>query len=75
MRPIRLALEGFTSFRDMLELDFTGLDRGGAQSLEALTLMLASPNYSFENWIRTLPRPSTLARSSWSSTRPRRVYE
>ena len=26
MRPIRLALEGFTSFRDKLELDFTGLD-------------------------------------------------
>ena len=26
MRPIRLALEGFTSFRDKVELDFTGLD-------------------------------------------------
>jgi exonuclease SbcC len=26
LRPIRLALEGFTSFRDRLEIDFTGLD-------------------------------------------------
>ncbi len=26
MRPLRLALEGFTSFRDRLEIDFAGLD-------------------------------------------------
>lgn len=26
MRPIRLTLEGFTSFRDKVEIDFTGLD-------------------------------------------------
>ena len=26
MRPHKLTLEGFTSFRDKLELDFTGLD-------------------------------------------------
>lgn len=26
MRPLKLALEGFTSFRDKLELDFAGLD-------------------------------------------------
>ena len=26
MRPLRLTLEGFTSFRDRLELDFSGLD-------------------------------------------------
>ncbi len=26
MRPLRLTVEGFTSFRDKLELDFTGLD-------------------------------------------------